>query len=353
MRKIQNNIVLNTEYKNNIKYIIEAFINLYKSSNKNEKDFKNFEKENQKQNIYNQRERHNYFLKMTNKIIKEYQKELKRNNQIDYHDMINIAIKIVKRKKIHQYKYIFIDEYQDISLNKILLIKEIQKQTNAKLVAVGDDFQSIYSFTGSNIEVIKNFKKYFDKAKIKKLRNTYRNSLELLKITQNFICKNPYQIKKKLKSKIRNDYPITIYYYLKDEEKVWKKILSDAKAEKLLVLGRNNNDEASIPHNNKIKYLTIHKSKGLETETTIIINLENKYNSLPNKIKDSEYLTYVKTKEEKFKYAEERRLFYVALTRCKKNNILIVKKDNPSIFVKELLKDSKNNIKIIDTTLEK
>ena len=106
-----------------------------------------------------------------------------------------------KQKNKFKYKYIIIDEYQDISLNRIELIKEIQNQTNSKIIVVGDDFQSIYSFTGSNLELITNFKKCFKKSKIKKLKNTYRNSKELIKITQNFICKNPYQISKNLKSK--------------------------------------------------------------------------------------------------------------------------------------------------------
>lgn len=107
----------------------------------------------------------------------------------------------LRKKNKFKYKYIIIDEYQDISLNRIELIKEIQNQTNSKIIVVGDDFQSIYSFTGSNLELITNFKKCFKKSKIKKLKNTYRNSKELIKITQNFICKNPYQISKNLKSK--------------------------------------------------------------------------------------------------------------------------------------------------------
>ena len=99
-----------------------------------------------------------------------------------------------------------------------------------------------------------------------------------------------------------------------------------------------------------MKYLTIHKSKGLESVNTIIINLEDKKDSLPSKIEENEYLKYVKPKNDNFKYSEERRLFYVALTRCKKNNILLVKKDNPSIFVTEIIKNNKKNIKIIDKT---
>ena len=102
-----------------------------------------------------------------------------------------------------------------------------------------------------------------------------------------------------------------------------------------------------------MKFLTIHKSKGLESENTIIINLEDKYDSLPSKIEENEYLKYVKPLKDKFKYSEERRLFYVGLTRCRSNNILLVKKDNPSIFIKELIKNNKKNIKIIDNIWKK
>ena len=216
-------------------------------------------------------------------------------------------------------------------------------------MVVGDDFQSIYSFAGSNIELITDFKKYFKKAKIKKLKNTYRNSKELLQITQKFICKNPYQIKKNLKSKKRNKYPIIIYYYKENIKEIWSKIEKTIGKENTLILGRNNKDQFQIPKiKENMKYLTIHKSKGLESENTIIINLEDKYDSIPSKIEENEYLKYVKPKKDNFKYSEERRLFYVALTRCKNNNILLVKKNNPSSFVLEIIKENKKNIKIID-----
>ena len=249
------------------------------------------------------------------------------------------------------YKYIVIDEYQDISLNKIILIKEIQKQTKSKLLAVGDDFQSIYSFTGSNIDIIINFKKYFKKSKIKKLKKTYRNSKELIKITQKFICQNPNQIKKNIQSKKKNKYPIIIYYYKDSIKEVWDEVEKKVGGQKTLILGRNNKDKLEIPNiKNNMKYLTIHKSKGLESENTIIINLEDKYDSLPSKIEESEYLKYVKPKIDNFKYSEERRLFYVGLTRCRKYNFLLVKKDNPSVFIKEILNKNKKNVKIIDKT---
>lgn len=347
--KLQDNIIMNTNYKEKIKNTIEKFINLYKSNNMNISYYRKFEEMNNQNNIYEEKIIHKNFLKLTKKIIIKYTKILKKRKEIDYHDMINQASNILKRKQIFKYKYIIIDEYQDTSLNKIELIKEIQNQTKAKLIAVGDDYQSIYSFTGSNIDIIINFKKYFPKSKIIKLKKTYRNSKQLLKITNKFICKNPYQIRKKLKSDKSNNYPVTIYYYEKNIKEIWDKVVNNTKKEKVLILGRNNKDINKIPYiKENMKFLTIHKSKGLETDTTIIVNLENKYNSLPNKIEDDELLSYVKPKQDEYKYSEERRLFYVALTRCKNNNILLVKKGNPSEFIKEIIKNNKKKIKIID-----
>ena len=344
-RKLENNIILNSKHKERLKEIIITFINLYKAQNKKIKDFKTFDEINKKDHMYDQVRRHKYFLNLTKSIIIKYNKTLKKRKEIDYHDMINEATQIVKIKGIYPYKYIIIDEYQDTSLNKTELIKEIQNKTNAKLMAVGDDFQSIYAFTGSNLEIFTDFKNIFPKSKIIKLKNTYRNPKELLKITNKFICKNKNQLKKHLKSNKTNKYPIKIYYYENDIREIWNKVIKEINSKDILILGRNNKDKNKLPSINKnMKYLTMHKSKGLESDRTIIINLENTYDSIPSKIEDSEYLTYVKPKIDEFPYAEERRLFYVALTRCKNSNYLLVNKRNPSIFVKELIKDYPNNI---------
>ena len=87
--------------------------------------------------------------------------------------------------------------------------------------------------------------------------------------------------------------------------------------------------------NKYMKFMTVHKSKGLEAENVVILNLENSITSFPCKIEDSEYLKYVIPKEDDYAYAEERRLFYVALTRAKSTVTLLVNKNNPSIFVTE------------------
>lgn len=346
--KLENNIIKNSEYKSKLKKIMIMFINIYKSGNHKIKDFETFEKINKNTNLYNQKKRHKKFLILIKRTIKSYNTELIKHHEIDFHDMINMATNIVKRKSSLSYKYIIIDEYQDTSLNKTELIKEIQKKSNAKLMVVGDDWQSIYAFTGSNLEVFTNFKKIFPNSKIIKLKNTYRNSKELVKVTEKFICKNPNQLKKKIKSNKKNPSPIKIYYYQNSPNEILEKILKKINSNSTLILGRNNKDINIIPKKYRNRFMTIHKSKGLETENTVIINLEDKYDSLPSKIKESEYLKYVKPKIDNYQYAEERRLFYVALTRTKNQNYLLVNKNNPSTFVTELIKNRKKYIEIID-----
>lgn len=343
---IKNNLIQNTEYLYKLKDIIKTFINLFKSNNYNINKFKTFHQKNKKEHLSKTKIRHKLFLNLTKTIYLEYQEYLKYKNQIDFQDMINKAIEIVQKEGIYPYKYIIIDEYQDSSVSKCKLIQTIQNKTNAHLIAVGDDWQSIYQFTGSNLEIFINFKKYFPKAKIIKLKKTYRNSKELLKITSKFIMQNKNQIKKRMSSDKNNRTPVTIYYYNDSPNEIWNNISQNIKTQ-TLILGRNNNDINKLSNIKKnMQYMTVHKSKGLEANQVIIINLENSVNGFPSKIKNSEYLKYVTLNENN--YDEERRLFYVALTRTKNSVILLVNKQKPSFFVEELLKQSNKYIKIID-----
>lgn len=344
--KLKNNILKNSNYILYLKDTIKAFLNLFKSNNYNLSSFKKFLNYNKKKHFIKKQIRHKLFLNLVKNIYLEYEDYLESTKQIDFHDMINKSSNIVKKEGIYPYKYIIIDEYQDTSLNKCLLIKNIQDKTNASLIAVGDDWQSIYQFTGSNLEIFTNIKKYFVHCKILKLKNTYRICNELVKITKDFILKNPYQIKKTIKSNTHIKKPVHIYYYENNIKEIWNIIVSQI-AEKTFVLGRNNKDREMIPYLNKyMTYMTIHKSKGLEADKIIIINLENTIHSLPSKIQNSEYLKYVISKADEFSFGEERRLFYVALTRTKSDVILLVKKNNPSIFVQEILQNSSKYIQI-------
>ena len=132
---------------------------------------------------------------------------------MDYHDLINNVLNNFDNLDIPHYEHIIVDEYQDLSFNKMCLIKKIQEKYGCPIFAVGDDWQSIYKFTGSDVKIFTDFKYFFKKSKTIKLKNTYRNSKELIKIASFFIMKNPYQIRKRLISNIRYHNPVEIVYY--------------------------------------------------------------------------------------------------------------------------------------------
>lgn len=302
-----------------------------------------------------------YFIYNVIIIFNIYKEELISQKELDFDDMILDAIKVVDKHNLNlKYKYIIVDEYQDTSLIRCFLLQKIVNNCNSKLMVVGDDFQSIYRFSGCNLDVFLNFKNYFINPKIIHISNTYRNSQELINVAGSFVMKNNLQIKKNLISKKSLYKPIRIIYYDSNQKEVLKNLLSyliKNNENKLLILGRNNGDIKKatnlklendyITFNNiKIKYLTVHRSKGLEEENVIILNLENDIMGFPSKLEDDDILNYIVSYDDKISYEEERRLFYVALTRTKNYNYLLVNKTNPSIFVKEILRDYQDKIEV-------
>lgn len=342
--------------------LISTFLHLFKCNNFTIEDFERFLYKVKNKILNFNKKKETILLLLSLNIYLIYQNYLEENKEIDFDDMIINATKEVKEKGISKkYKYIIIDEYQDTSYIRFLLIKTILEKTNAKLMVVGDDFQSIYRFTGCDICLFLDFKKYFKGSKIMKIENTYRNSNQLVEVASNFIMRNYNQIKKELKSNKNLEKPIRIVYY-NDIKKEFLKIILKIYNETnkpILVLGRNNNDiqmvlndkwqlkdDGKIIYKNnpdvKVYYLTMHKSKGLEEENVVIINLEDKLLGFPSKIKNDKILRFVNKSFDNFPYNEERRLFYVALTRTKNYVYLLVPKKDKSVFIKELLKNKKH-----------
>jgi len=282
-----------------------------------------------------------------------YMEELCSSCLIDFSDMIYLARKNVDSAKfLKKYRYIIIDEYQDTSNSKLLLIKKILDVSGASLLVVGDDFQSIYRFTGCNLNNFLDFSKYFEDSRILKITNTYRNSQELIDITGKFIMKNERQIKKELKSNKQLDDAIEIYF-TKNKIYSLKKILDRLEGSSLFILGRNNKDILPFLDNEvvlekerlrylkrenlDITFLTVHKSKGLEADNVIIINVIDDILGFPSQLQEEKYLNLLTRQEERFPFDEERRLFYVALTRTKNKCYILSSVKNPSPFVCELM----------------
>ncbi len=340
-----------------------TFITLFKSNN-----YKNEEIENLKQKyIFEEtneflRDRTKLFLDIIKIILTEYQNYLSSNNAIDFSDMINNATdKVISGCEIPFYKYVIVDEYQDISKSRFNFLKAIAERINAKIFCVGDDWQSIYRFAGSDISLFTDFEKYFGYTKILKIEKTYRNSQNIIDEASRFILKNPLQLKKDLRSDKSLDYPF-VFWGFDDEPKqalqyAIKKIVSEFGIKSsILLLGRTNYDieiakksglfrsvyknrkeqlEYIPIHELRIDFLSIHKSKGLEADNVILLNFKNDKLGFPNQIADDKVLNLVLTNADDFKFAEERRLFYVAITRTKNRTFILADNKNPSPFFKE------------------
>lgn len=359
-------------YKNNTSYIyklsksIEMFIRLFKCNNFKLKDFSLFLKKIKKTIFYKKFLKEKIFLIFTINIYIKYENYLSDNDEIDFDDMIIKASDYVFNSDFSSnINYVIIDEYQDTSIIRFNLIKNILNKTGAKLMVVGDDFQSIYRFNGCSLSLFLNFSNMFDNSKVLKIETTYRNSQELVDVAGDFVMKNKFQIKKNLLSNKHLIKPIKIIKYVSKKNiliDTIKHILSFSQGS-IMILGRNNNDinyyidssfklndDGKIIINNEdfnIRYLTVHKSKGLEADNVIVINLVNAVTGFPSQIGEEKIFRLVSNNESNFLFDEERRLFYVAITRTKNYVYLLVDKYNESVFVKELEKNYKNNIEVI------
>jgi len=303
---------------------------------------------------------HQLFLLIASTISCLYQQELEANKQVDFDDMIFLATKYLKEgKMLLNYQYVIVDEYQDTSYTRMLFVQEILKTCGAKFMAVGDDFQSIYRFTGCDLDIFLNFDRYFPNATYRMIENTYRNSQELIQVAGDFIMKNKAQLKKHLVSKKHCQKPIKLYTY-RTLASIFSKVVDDIyelNKGPIFVLGRNYRDIEEIDRKRfllqcdgtlldqehptlKIRYFTVHCSKGLEEENVIVINMKDDILGFPTKMKEDALLRYLSCWEDTYKDSEERRLFYVALTRSKGFVYLLVPKRNPSYFVLELKKNS-------------
>ena len=353
-------------YINNfVNRIVIPFISYFKRSNYKLDDFKNIKTDN---DLLNKQ------IKVISDIYLNYESKLREKNLIDFEDMVNISYKVmpyVKEKNLGvDYKYIIIDEYQDVSMQRFNLTKRIEELFKSKIIAFGDDYQTIFGFSGSRIDLMTEFKNYLTDAKQIPIPNVYRNSQELIDVATKFINKNSKQIKKKLISNKRLIGPIELYIYNDSNyintninksiilSNILDKIYLSNNKSNVLLLERYNNDidtilnhELFIRKNHesiiykkhedmKIDYLTIHKSKGLEYDNCILINaIDDKY-GFPSKIEDEEIIKLLKPKiEENIFYPEERRLFYVAMTRTKNKLYILVPKSKTSSFIREIESD--------------
>lgn len=305
------------------------------------------------------RKRTELFKQILLPLLIAYEGNLREKRAIDFADMINRATEQVAGGfRVHPYQHIIIDEYQDISFARYKLVKAILDQTGAKLLCVGDDWQSIYRFAGSDITLFTHFQDYFGSSAILRLEQTYRNAQQLIDEAGKFVMRNPEQLRKTLRSPKTLDYPITFMCYETTPFPTLRRIMDKIIAgfgpqASIMLLGRTNYDlelvaESGLFQISKngninylaspetpIRFLTVHKAKGLEADNVVLLNFQNATLGFPNKIADDPMLRLVLTAPEDYPYAEERRLLYVAMTRTRNRVFVLTDSKKPSEFFKE------------------
>jgi DNA helicase-4 len=342
------------------------FIDQFKASGYDAKGFDVLRKRTD--NVRNQ-----LFLDIAEQVYEHYQRTLKERNQIDFADMINDANELLTEMEIQgnrlSYKYIVIDEFQDIARQRFNLTKRLSSITHAKVIAVGDDWQSVFAFAGADITLFNRFIELMGSGIEMKITHTYRNSQELIDIAGSFVQKNSTQIKKHLVSPKRLQNPIQLEFY-DDGTKAYKnlagavnnaisKILTEYGEKKsILLLGRYNFDMYNLVmtgefkelYDNQLKsvkypqarlsFMTAHSSKGLGYDNVIILNMLETRFGFPSQIEADPIIKMVTYEDLSIPFAEERRLFYVALTRTKNRVYIAAPIVKPSRFLVELIKDN-------------
>lgn len=307
-------------------------------------------------------ERTKTFLELYWPIHKEWNKRLSNGNYIDFEDMlVQAAFEIEEGRYRPEYDLILVDEFQDSSVARGRLIKALLMVTNKYALMVGDDWQSINRFAGADVSQMTKFHEEFGEGPTLVLSKTYRCSPTIADLSTSFVGKNPEQIKKVVEAeRINPNLPVILVRTVDPQDgvhQILKRIESENVSStnaSVFILGRYNFNEDWIPHdkyrNLDIKFSTVHSSKGLEADYVVIVNCEYGRHGFPSEIEDDPVLNLAMSTPDKFEFAEERRLFYVAITRARKQVFMVSRINRESMFIAELLSENLLNVVTLDNS---
>lgn len=299
-------------------------------------------------------------------VSEKYQRELSsllEKHQTTFSGLIKLAIRYLRSGQIKtRFRYIIVDEYQDLSVLRQEFLRLLLESSQANLFAVGDDWQAIYGFCGSRVDFTLNFRRFWGDFSLHRISKTYRFGPTLARLSSGFIMQDHTQIRKQIQSQ-KEDALEPVVEISGDSERLNLEVLTHyfeslPRDSSILLLGRFQIDRLRLLHctqfkltsdsiefqtrpDLKIRFLTVHQSKGLETDYVIILNNREAKLGFPAHVKDPPLKAeLIKIAEElgldQVSVNEERRLFYVALTRAKKQVILLTVDGKESSFIKEL-----------------
>jgi len=350
----------NKKVLNGLVELFSTVINLAKSGNTSIDDFK----------LIKMTQESGFLRDLILPVYSLYEEELRKNKEIDFGDMLNKATKYISEGRYSsKYDYVIVDEFQDITNATYRFLKELRRVRDYKLLCVGDDWQSIYRFAGSNINYITSFENYFGPTETFRIRRTYRFSESIAQKSGSFIQRNPNQLKKDIECvSRRNSYDVGLIEAAGDNnciEQLSQKLNELELNADILFIGRYRDDievfrnkpnytfsfdpklqatqvKYSKRTDLKITFRTAHQSKGLESDYVFIINNKEGLYGFPSQIQDQPIIEYFLGIKDSFPFSEERRLFYVALTRARKKVWLVANQYDKSSFIKELQHDYNN-----------
>ena len=315
--------------------LLGTFLNHAKSSNLDQGEIV------QRGRDQKDRDRARCFLEIFEIVRGGYEKLLEEENAVDFHDLINRASEIISSGQWENFfRYVLIDEFQDISSGRMNLAKTLKRPRLAYFM-VGDDWQSIYRFAGSHVGLVHQVSEHLGFTRRESLTKTFRFGDGILKPSTRFVQQNPEQTRRALEANTKgDDLGITVipadlpetglHQALREIEEV-----RDGASESIMVLGRYRNSRSALGQQRgrirNLQFNTVHSTKGQEADYVVVLDM-----------KDDPLLTIVMppTHGDPYPFAEERRLFYVALTRARRAVYLITDPVRPSQFVREMLKNS-------------
>lgn len=349
----------NKSMENALIQMTQSFINLVKANGKSIDDIRKTAEERKSiRDVF-------VIDNIMKPIWDDYQKELAERNEMDFTDVIIKATQYCNEKKWNQkYDFILVDEFQDISIDRYRFLLSLRTESpKTKLYCVGDDWQSIYRFTGSDISLFAKFSEYFGYTEECKIETTYRFGNPLIDESSRFVQSNPLQKKKNVHPRSVNPPKTKISFvgYKDDKElqSLIERMIARVPEDKTAYIisrysydvrvlaspriqmeyDRNSGNVTLLISGRKIKFMTIHASKGLEADYVFILNCNCGLYGFPSLVSDDPVLDYVLSDPEHYEYAEERRVFYVGITRAKVHTVVMYDNENPSPFVTDMNKD--------------
>ena len=289
------------------------------------------------------------FLQVFDQVRTRYEQRLRAEGKLDFHDLINRAAHYIREGRWETpYRYVLVDEFQDISAGRMKLLQALRRDDTAYFL-VGDDWQSINRFAGSDVGLLRNCGDYLGHVRTRTLSKTFRFGDGILGPSTEFVLHNPEQLKRTLTSaSVTEDMGITVVA-ADEPDTGLQRAREDIEASgrgnghSVLVLGRYKSSENALKSKMPWEeFSTVHRAKGREADYVVVLDLKDGRWGFPSRIEDNSLLKLVlpPVSGGAYPYAEERRLFYVAMTRARIGAYLITAPEWPSTFVTELLQQS-------------